>query len=94
MRLAFQFNEANTTGHSVCGPVCDFERQLPVMVIEILWLDCSMISSCCGGYHATHRHTELGASTVKRAIKDFLDEGILIETDQWKCKTVTPSFTA
>lgn len=24
------------------------------------------------------RHTELGASTVKRTIKEFLDEGILI----------------
>jgi hypothetical protein len=33
------------------------------------------------------RHTELGASTVKRTIKDFLDEGILIETGQKKrCK--------
>jgi hypothetical protein len=48
------------------------------MVVEILWLDCSMISSCCGGYYATQRHTELCESTVKRAIKDFLDEGILI----------------
>ena len=33
------------------------------------------------------RHTELGASTVKRTIKEFLDEGILIETGQKKrCK--------
>lgn len=32
------------------------------------------------------RHTELGASTVKRTIKDFLDEGVLIETGQKKCK--------
>ena len=32
------------------------------------------------------RHTELGASTVKRTIKDFLDEGILIETGQKRCK--------
>jgi hypothetical protein len=30
------------------------------------------------------RHTELGASTVKRTIKEFLDEGILIETGQKK----------
>ena len=34
------------------------------------------------------RHTELGASTVKRTIKDFLDEGILIETGQKRCKNV------
>ena len=32
------------------------------------------------------RLTELGASTVKRTIKDFLDEGILIETGQKRCK--------
>ena len=33
------------------------------------------------------RHTELGARTVKRTIKEFLDEGILIETGQKKrCK--------
>lgn len=32
------------------------------------------------------RHTELGASTVKRTIKDFLDEGILVETGQKRCK--------
>lgn len=33
------------------------------------------------------RHTELGASTVKRSIKDFLNEGILVETGQRrKCK--------
>jgi len=33
------------------------------------------------------RHTELGASTVKRTIKEFLNEGILIETGQKKrCK--------
>jgi pyocin large subunit-like protein len=32
------------------------------------------------------RHTELGASTVKRTIKDLLDEGILIETGQKRCK--------
>ena len=31
-------------------------------------------------------HTELGASTAKRTIKEFLDEGILIETRQKRCK--------
>ncbi len=32
------------------------------------------------------RHTELGESTVKRTISDFLKEGILIETGRRKCK--------
>ncbi|MCF6232381.1 MAG: hypothetical protein L3J36_04685 [Rhodobacteraceae bacterium] len=32
------------------------------------------------------RHTELGESTVKRTIGDFLKEGILIETGRRKCK--------
>jgi len=32
------------------------------------------------------RHTELGESTVKRTISDFLREGILIETGRRKCK--------
>ncbi|MBR2575391.1 MAG: hypothetical protein IKE14_13790 [Loktanella sp.] len=32
------------------------------------------------------RHTELGESTVKRAITDFLREGILIETGRRPCK--------
>jgi len=32
------------------------------------------------------RHTELGESTVKRTINDFLREGILIETGRRKCK--------
>ncbi len=35
---------------------------------------------------AVQRHTELGASTVKWTIKDFLNEGILIETGQKRCK--------
>lgn len=32
------------------------------------------------------RHTELGESTVKWTINDFLREGILIETGRRKCK--------
>ncbi|MCF6317304.1 MAG: hypothetical protein L3J30_13745 [Marinosulfonomonas sp.] len=32
------------------------------------------------------RHTELGESTVKRTINDFLREGILIETGQRRCQ--------
>jgi hypothetical protein len=32
------------------------------------------------------RHTELGESTVKRTINDFLSEGILIETGQRRCQ--------
>ncbi len=32
------------------------------------------------------RHTELGESTVKRTISDFLKEGILIETGRRPCK--------
>lgn len=32
------------------------------------------------------RQTELGGSTVKRTISDFLREGVLIETGQKKCK--------
>jgi hypothetical protein len=32
------------------------------------------------------RHTELGESTVKRTISDFLRKGILIETGRRKCK--------
>ena len=32
------------------------------------------------------RHTELGESTVKRTITDFLREGILIETGRRPCK--------
>ncbi|MCY3983770.1 MAG: hypothetical protein OXE85_07615 [Roseovarius sp.] len=32
------------------------------------------------------RHTELGESTVKRTIIDFLREGILIETGRRQCK--------
>lgn len=32
------------------------------------------------------RHTELGESTVKRTITDFLNEGILVETGRRSCK--------
>ena len=32
------------------------------------------------------RHTELGESTVKRTINDFLREGILVETGQRRCQ--------
>ncbi|MCP4207669.1 MAG: hypothetical protein GY767_11560 [Shimia sp.] len=32
------------------------------------------------------RHTELGESTVKRTINDFLQEGILIQTGQRRCQ--------
>ncbi len=32
------------------------------------------------------RHTELGESTVKRTITDFLREGILIKTGQRRCQ--------
>lgn len=32
------------------------------------------------------RHTELGESTVKRTISDFLKEGILVETGRRPCK--------
>jgi len=32
------------------------------------------------------RHTELGESTVKRTITDFLREGILVETGRRPCK--------
>lgn len=32
------------------------------------------------------RHTELGESTVKRTISDFLREGVLIETGRRHCK--------
>ena len=32
------------------------------------------------------RHTELGESTVKRTINDFLREGVLIETGQRRCQ--------
>ena len=32
------------------------------------------------------RHTELGESTVKRTISNFLKEGILIETGRRRCK--------
>ena len=32
------------------------------------------------------RHTELGESTVKRTINNFLKEGILIETGRRRCK--------
>lgn len=35
---------------------------------------------------AIQRHTELGESTVKRTISDFLREGILIETGRRPCK--------
>lgn len=34
-------------------------------------------SGICCSKGIIQRHTELGASTVKRTIKDFLDEGIL-----------------
>ncbi len=33
-----------------------------------------------------HRHTELGESTVKRTIGNFLDEGLLVETGRRPCK--------
>ncbi len=32
------------------------------------------------------RHTELGESTVKRTISDFLREGVLVETGQRRCQ--------
>lgn len=32
------------------------------------------------------RHTELGESTVKRTINDFLREGVLVETGQRRCQ--------
>ncbi|WP_227493498.1 hypothetical protein [Paracoccus kondratievae] len=32
------------------------------------------------------RHTELGETTVKRTINEFLNEGILIETGRRACK--------
>ena len=32
------------------------------------------------------RHTELGETTVKRTIRDFLNEGILVETGARGCK--------
>ncbi len=32
------------------------------------------------------RHTELGETTVKRTIRDFLKEGILVETGARGCK--------
>ena len=32
------------------------------------------------------RHTELGESTVKRTVNDFLREGILVETGQRRCQ--------
>lgn len=35
---------------------------------------------------AVQRHTELGASTVKRTIHEFRNEDILIETRKKKCK--------
>ena len=59
-------------------------RKQIIMFLEDKASDDGSGMSCSKG--TIQRHTELGATTVKRTIRDFLTEGILVETAARGCK--------